>query len=112
MKDKTTHDHRDHKGTGYTRRGWTVTGPTGEERARLSWQLAGKANRDYISLMIKADAGHPATGFELSHFSGAADNGAEAINMAAAFNDAANIMAMHPAQALIFLRWFYEEAGQ
>lgn len=112
MKDKTLHDHRDNRGTGYTRRGWTVTGPTGEERARLSWQLDDRANREYISLMIKANTMHPATGFELSHFSGNAETPAEASNMAAAMNDAANIMAMDPASALTFLRWFYEEAGQ
>ena len=112
MKDKTTHDHRDTRSAGYTRRGWTVPGPTGEERARLSWQLNDRANRDYISLMIKANTSHPATGFELSHFSGAAETAAEASHMAAAMNDAANIMAMTPASALSFLRWFYEEAGQ
>jgi hypothetical protein len=112
MKDRETHDHRDHTGTGYTRRGWTVTDQTGERRARLSWQLAGKPNREYISLTIDANAAHPATGFELGHYSGGASTGAEACNMAAAFNDASNIMAMTPQQALIFLRWFYQEAGQ
>ncbi len=55
---------------------------------------------------------HPATGYDLSHYSGNADTGAEACNMAAAFNDASNIMAMTPDQALVFLRWFYQEAGQ
>ena len=67
MKDRETHDHREHKGTGYTRRGWTVSDQSGERRARLSWQLAGASNRDYITLVIDANAGHPATGFELSH---------------------------------------------
>lgn len=88
-------------GASFTRRGAVEIDEAGRVvKAWITWQLAGEANRSKVSLDIKRD---PTRGgpYALRHYSGGADNAAEALNMSAIMTDAARLMSFPDERAAL-----------